>query len=328
MVLHTRGHVLQELLHVRGLYGPQLAAGNINQWGALFNYSHMHRNDDHTVTEIKIQLRFGGIEAEHFIAPLYTASKQQRCSFSIGAGLRWYDLAGERVLAPGSADVYIKEVAEGAKKRCVDVREYSEVAAPGVRFGVAGMRVSFAGFCTAYDATCESQWAAQEPIRAMLSVVERIASSRQLSISYGCDYARHLAKDFFIPPLYASAVVSTKDSALWIDALREATRLTTLHINSSTADGSLFHLHLSRISPVRIVFWASDGEFKPNKQAFPSHTTAYDAAMCKKCTDCNVLQDMVVLFGSVLNAAESQCIFFSKIKSTNYPIFKNCSLVC
>ena len=290
---------------MRGLYGPQLAAGNINQWGALFNYSHMHRNDDHTVTEIKIQLRFGGIEAEHFIAPLYTASKQQRCSFSIGAGLRWYDLAGERVLAPGSADVYIKEVAEGAKKRCVDVREYSEVAARGVRFGVAGMRVSFAGFCTAYDATCESQWAAQEPIRAMLSVVERIASSRQLSISYGCDYARYLAKEFSIPPLHASAVVSTKDSALWIDALREATRLTTLHINSSTSDGSLFHLHLSRISPVRIVFWVHDFPAQSSK------TTSSGHSYCQKCKDCHTSNNHR-REGALMSASLQTCLDLTK----------------
>jgi hypothetical protein len=210
------------------------------------------------------------------------------------------------------------------------VREYSEVTAGNVRFGVPGMRTSFVGFCNAYDIECESQWAAKEPIAAMFDLLRRVAIDERLSIGETCDYARFTAKQIPIPPLHGSAVVPAKEGERWMEAIRKLTRQTSLHINTTHSDGSLMHLQLSRISPVTIVIWASSESVLLFHNA-TNKTLSLDAhtlSLCRSCTDCNVATDPIYLYGAIHNTAEQQCIFFHKIKSTNYPIFKNCTWVC
>lgn len=246
---------MQDLLRVYGLHGPIKAHGHIMQWGSVFQFTHS-LFWDHITTVITVDFHFGGLEGYSLMSPAFVGDAQRRCLLPLGAGLVQVNFFGAHVLVPVLQN---KSATLDQQLVCKDAKHFVAVTHGKLNYGVTGMKTSYHGFCSAYDEHCDSPWAAMIAAGVLIQTIAKVSSENKLVFVAACDYLRFMANDTAVPPAYASVAVEMHDSHQWIAALKQAIHMSTLHMHHNTHDGSIVHLTLSQISPVRVVIFGVAG---------------------------------------------------------------------
>jgi hypothetical protein len=211
------------------------------------------------------------------------------------------------------------------RKPCIAAREVQTLKINNVDVSVPGLAHTSRFLCSALDVTCNTYTLNTQHVLRILALVHSVGQSLRLKYSLAGDSLRYVHGDVLHAPYTGSVAIYRDDAKRWRDGLQAAMQGSSFILNhANITKGAIFEILYSRISPLKVIFWAIvpqanfplaalDMKFPEspwNFSCISAESSYYTplVAVCSKCAACQSRKNNIVREGVMKNAASQTCL--------------------